>query len=302
MSRLAHTPIAYRHVVFPDALGGEGRAVDFSCVLADRSTVRPPADELALDDYKCVQWLFKEAGLDLATYRLETIKRRIPACTRALRVESARQVCAAVRCQPNLLSIAMSTLVIGVTSFFRDPAVFASLRETIMPELLTRSPAPRIWSVGCSDGAELYSMAILLAERGAFQRCSLLGTDCRRDAIARAREGSYTPEGLAGVSEELKSRYFAFDDSRWRVRPYMRAAVQWRQGNVLNTPEPGGWDLISCRNMAIYLQPTAAGQLWAQLENSLRPGGFLVLGKAERPYGATGLKTVAPCVYRRDWS
>lgn len=294
--------MAYRHVVFPDAPEPNGRAVNFLPPAAewDRNAVRE--EDLTSDEQASVGKLFEQAGLRLDDYRLETLKRRIPACLRALRVDSASRACEAVDRQGELLKVAVSALVIGVTSFFRDPTVFAMIAESFLPEVLRRSSNPRIWSVGCSDGPELYSIAMLLAERGAVQRSTLLGTDCRADAIARARDGRYDTASLKGVPAPFLGRYFAPHGAAWQIHPFLRASTQWRTGNALCTPEPGSWDLILCRNMAIYLQPEAAGRLWARLGESLRPGGILVTGKAERPYGAAGLVPVAPSVYQRDRS
>jgi chemotaxis methyl-accepting protein methylase len=166
-----------------------------------------------------------------------------------------------------------------------------------------------VWSVGCSDGAELYSVAILLAEMGLLEGTCLLGTDCRADALARARDGIFDVRAIDGVPRTWIKQYFdrlpgtdAADaaDERYRVRATVRSAVQWRRADVTRLQEPGQWDLILCRNMAMYLRSETSGKLWSHFEQALRPGGFLVLGKAERPVGAERLSMVGPCVYRRD--
>jgi chemotaxis protein methyltransferase CheR len=159
--------------------------------------------------------------------------------------------------------------------------------------------ALRIWSVGCSDGSELYSLAMLLAEQRILHRCYLLGTDCRADAIRRAATGAYDTAAVRGVPTGLLQRYFTFSGRDWRLHGWLRTAVQFRTANVLKIMEPGLFDLVLCRNMAIYLESDAVLQLWSGLEHSLRTGGVLVLGKAERPIGAKRLSAVAPCVYRR---
>jgi chemotaxis protein methyltransferase CheR len=302
MSKLAFTPFQYRHITFPDATRGDRLAFNFTPQDVAPKPKREAHQDLSSDEHECVGWLLDKAGLSISDYRPETIKRRIPACVRAVRVATIREACAAARRHPELLKTAISALIIGVSSFFRDTAVFETLEQSILPQLLATASSPRIWSAGCSEGAELYSVAMLLAEQGALQRCELLGTDCRIDAITRAREGTYASESMAGVPETWLTRYFLPDGKVWRACPLLRTAMQWRSGNVLNTPEPGQWDLILCRNMAIYLHAPVAGRLWAQLEQSLRPGGVLVLGKAERPYGAMTLRPVAPCIFRRDRS
>jgi chemotaxis protein methyltransferase CheR len=302
MTSLAIAPMAYRHVVFPDAAEGNGYAINLTPPSVELNRDIPGEEELTFDEHACIGWIFERAGLRVLDYRFETLKRRIPSCLRALRVDSVAQVCKAIERQPDLLRIAISTLVIGVTSFFRDPPVFSALEQFGLAEVLSRSCQPRIWSVGCSDGTELYSVAMLLAERGAIPRCAILGTDCRLDAIARARAGRYDVVALKSVPGEFVRRYFNAENGLWQIHPLLRASSQWRYGDAIRTSEPGSWDLILCRNMAIYLQPAAAGRLWAKLGQSLRPGGILVTGKAERPYGAVGLRPVAQCVYQRDRS
>lgn len=299
---LAFTPMAYRHVVFPDTKEGNGYAFDFTPSPLDGGGVTCHQEALSSREQDCIAWLFERAGLNLEDYRLETLKRRIPACLRALRLDSIVEVCTAVERQPDLLKPVISTLVIGVTSFFRDSQVFSDIEQKALSELLARSSEPRIWSVGCSDGAELYSVAMLVAERGVLKECTLLGTDCRSDAILRAKEGRYDAAAMKSVAGPLIARYFREDRGLWQIHPDLRAKAHWRQEDVIRTSEPGVWDMILCRNMAIYLQPSAVGRLWMRLAECLRPGGILVTGKAERPYGAARLRAIGPCIYQRERS
>jgi chemotaxis methyl-accepting protein methylase len=317
----------FRHIVFKaDAPGG---AVD----LAPPRVELPPAPRargataagrgadaaLTAEEEALVAELFERAGLDARAYRRETLRRRLPACLRLLRAAGVADALLRVRQQPVLAAAAVGTLVIGVTSFFRDASVFDHLSYTVLPALVRGTGAtgasstagrPRVWSVGCSDGAELYSVAILLAEMGLLDGAFLLGTDCRPAAVARAREGFYAARQVRDVPAVWLERYFVRepraqphqqqDQEAWRVIEPLRRAGQWRTADVLRLQEPGTWDLILCRNVAMYFRPEAAGRLWAQLECALRPGGFLILGKAERPLAAQHLGYVAPCIYRRD--
>src|SRR5690606_38568523 len=108
-----------------------------------------------------------------AVYRSRPLERRLGACLRSLRVGSEDEAKALIAARPELLNRILSTLLIGVTEFFRDPLVFASLREIVVPELGRRTSAPRVLSVGCANGAELYSVAILLAEAGLLEGAAL---------------------------------------------------------------------------------------------------------------------------------
>jgi chemotaxis methyl-accepting protein methylase len=214
-----------------------------------------------------------------------------------------------------LVPIAVGALLLGVTEFFRDAPVFDAI-ERELPELLRAAGAAggrplRVWSAGCSEGAELYSVAMLLADLNALHRCHLLGTDCRQEAIATASEGIFTTLGLRGMPPAMVDRYVSPDPGLealssdcaklHRIDARLRAAVRWSQADLLAGPQPGPWDLVLCRNVAMYLQPIAAERLWRGIVSSLRPGGLLVLGKAEHAGASVAgeLSIVAPCTYRR---
>jgi chemotaxis methyl-accepting protein methylase len=148
---------------------------------------------------------------------------------------------------------------------------------------------------------ELYSVMMLLAERHVLHRCELLGTDCRLAATRAGANGTYPASAVRELPPDLLERYFlrADDVGAYRVHPLLRAQVEWRTADALTTPEPGPWDLILCRNMAMYMRGESMIRLWEILQQALRPGGHLVLGKAERPHATSRLSQVAPCIYRR---
>src|SRR5690242_9738567 len=127
MSKLLLRPVSYRHVVFPNRTDCHNAPVDFASA-SQRPTAEPFADDqLSADDRDCVRFLFDAAGLNVDDYRFETIKRRIPSCLRAMRLESLSSVRSAVQKRPELIKTVIGSLVIGVTAFFRDPTVFDAL-------------------------------------------------------------------------------------------------------------------------------------------------------------------------------
>jgi chemotaxis methyl-accepting protein methylase len=247
-----------------------------------------------------LRWLFEAAGLRAHHYRPETLHRRIPACLRQLRVTNLAEARRLLERDRSKIASAIGALVIGVTSFFRDESVFTNFTGIVLPALPRPPQRRRIWSVGCSDGEEVYSVAVLLAEAGLLPGSHLLGTDCRAPAIARAREALYGAAALRTVPSRCWDKYFLKDQTQLRIAPQLRAAAHWRVADVTQTREPGGWDVILCRNVVMYLRPDVAGAVWHEFERVLRPGGFLILGKAERPTGTPRLSLVAPCIYRRS--
>jgi len=294
-------PLEFRHITFADDLRPRGQALNL--------TPRVRVPYVALNSYEesqlngqdevLVNWVLRQGGVQPSDYKPGTLARRLPACLRALRCSDAVVARRQIERNPALLPIVMNALVIGVTSFFRDTAVFNALKHDVLPDLLNRSGTLRIWSVGCSEGPEVYSLAMLLAEQNALFRAKLLGTDCREAGIRRAIAGVYTDEEIASVPTELRDRYFVPEGPSWKATNTLRQAMHFRTGDATRSVEPGAFDLICCRNLAIYLQPAAAGKLWLNLESALRPGGVLVLGKAEAPIGARRLSQVGSCMFRR---
>ena len=257
---------------------------------------------IAADELNFVRWLFARADLDARIYRTETLARRLPACLRAVRARSLSQARQRLEDEPGLTATALGAMLIGVSEFFRDAPVFEQLWREVLPTLPRRAGHPRVWSIGCSDGQELYSVAMMLSELKMLAGATLLGTDCRSAAVARAREGRYDESALRGVPPSLVSKYCVDEPSRgmWRVCDEVRMATQWRSGDATRRSERGAWDLILCRNVSMYLQSEVASQLRRMCEQSLRVGGVLVFGRAERPQGMTRLTLLGPCVYRKE--
>ena len=248
-----------------------------------------------------LEWLFARSELDWRAYRSETLSRRLPACLRVLRAGSPRLARRLIEERPELREVALDAILVGVTSFFRDELIF----ETISHEIAATSARNLqrglyVWSIGCSTGAELYSVALLLAAHaGLLERSVLIGTDCRSAAIERARSGSFSLEEVERVPADLLERFFVPGGRSWEVASELRRGLQWRVSDILRAHEAGVWDIVLFRNTSMYMQREATEPLWERLESSLRPGGILILGRAERPLGTRRLVPVASCIWRR---
>jgi chemotaxis protein methyltransferase CheR len=299
LSSLVERSPNFDHVVFPDLMpAGIRHVINFAPTAVQYS--RPCSEVIFSDeDDACLRWFFQQAGLRVEDYRAESLRRRIASLLRYLEAGSLVEARAVVRRNLLLLPRAMDALLIGVTSFFRDPDVFDSLRDAIADRLPSADLRYRVWSAGCSDGSELYSLAVLLGESGILARSSLLGTDCRASAIVAARRGSFSRESVRGVDAGVRRRFFHMRDGHWDVASVLKRHIAWRQADVLREIEPGPWDMILCRNVSIYLQPNAVHELWVSLRGVLRPGGLLVVGKAERPASAGGFVPVGQCIFER---
>ncbi|MBI1853445.1 MAG: hypothetical protein HYR85_24160 [Planctomycetes bacterium] len=288
------------HIIFP-ALARSRKALDLARAVEPRPSPPAPTDDVEHESTSFFAWLFGRVGMDSRGYRVETLQRRLPACLRVLHASSLSHARRILEETPSLVSVAMSATLVGVTSFFRDAAVFDLLRQEVLPSIVSSRAGMYVWSIGCSDGAELYSVALLLAEIDALVGGLLLGTDCREDALTRARRGCFDADAVTRVPPELLRRYFVETEAGgdWQVCPQIRRSVYWRAADIMRAQEPGAWDLVFFRNAAMYFRPEVAESLWELLEKSLRYGGVLVVGKAERPTSAKQLTAIGPGVYRR---
>lgn len=255
------------------------------------------AEPVAMDAF--LAWLLEQAHLDPAKYRARCFMRRLAACLRQLRVSSPAQARHLIESRPELLAVALDAVLLGVTQFFRDETVFECIRTQVLPEFSRARRPLRVWSAACSDGAELYSIAMLLADAGRLSECELLGTDCRPGAIERAAAGLYPREALRDIDPAYR-RHFAPAGPHMRISPELREATRWETQNLLVCPAPGPWDMILWRNMSIYLESDVGAALWHSLAGELRPGGYLVAGKADHPPRELGWSRIAPCLYRKS--
>jgi chemotaxis protein methyltransferase CheR len=177
------------------------------------------------------------------------------------------------------------------TLFFRDTAPFDLLRQKIVPELIDRrlrtgSARIRIWSAACSTGQEIYSIAILLKELlGDPERYGvrLVGTDISDDAVARASRGVYNEAEISrGLSEQLRDKYFARSPKGWQIRDEIRAMSSFKHLNLMDDlSSMGKFDVIFCRNVAIYFNDPDRISLFRRLERAMEPNGYLVVGAME---------------------
>jgi chemotaxis protein methyltransferase CheR len=244
-----------------------------------------------------VRDMIARAGLSHSHYRMGPLVRRIPACLRVLKAATIEDAWGMVRASPDLISKAVDSLLIGTTEFFRDGTVFNELQGEILPQLLKLGRPPRVWSVACSEGMEMYSVAMMLCRHRALEGAHLLGTDCRRIAIERARRGIYPFHSVEKIPVPYRGMFEAIEGGI-RMHEHLRSAVKWEVADALDPVPEAGWDLIFCRNFSIYLDPVATLGLWHSLSEALNVGGVLVVGKAEKPR-LDGLVREAPCIYRK---
>jgi len=191
-----------------------------------------------------------------------------------------------LRRDPALRKDLMRRLTINTTEFFRDPSYWEQIAVQVIPNL---GATPRMWSVGCSDGSEPYSLAMLALE--AELNPSVFATDIDEASLATAAAGAYPENRMAGVSVERRRRFFINRSGTWTIDRDVRSLVRFKYHNVLTDAKlPGLFDLIACRNLAIYFKREAQAVLNDRLVSALKGGGYLFIGGAERIVDAPGLQ------------
>ncbi|MBI6546569.1 MAG: protein-glutamate O-methyltransferase CheR [Cyanobacteria bacterium NC_groundwater_1444_Ag_S-0.65um_54_12] len=188
-----------------------------------------------------------------------------------------------MRSNPERLKEFVDGLTINVSEWFRNPEKFAELEQWVLPELLRHFPRLRIWSAGCSIGSEIFSVAILLDRLGMLGCCELVGTDIDSEVLKNASSGVFAPHEQKGLTAELIDRYFVLLDGGYiQLRKDLASRVQFKQHNLLVKPFESGWQLIICRNVAIYFNENTKQRLHDTLYEALELNGILFVGSTER--------------------
>jgi two-component system CheB/CheR fusion protein len=238
-------------------------------------------------------------GNDFVLYKENTVHRRIERRMNVHQIENVRQYLRFVQANPHELDTLFQELLIGVTSFFRDPQAFQALVHKGLPSLVegkSEGATLRLWVAGCSTGEEAYSLAIILKEHLTRQKRRLIvqmfASDLDNRAIETARLGLY-PAGIAGdVTPERLQRFFTKEDHSYRVKKEIRDMVVFATHNVLTNAPFTKLDLLSCRNLLIYLEAKAQQKLLPLFRYALKPQGILFLGSSESIGGFESLFTV----------
>ncbi len=230
--------------------------------------------------------LERERGFRGTLYRPRCLRRRVAVRMRARGVNDPREYSKLLDEDPAEYDRLIRTLTINVSRFFRNPQTWESIRTLVLPDLARRERPLLIWSAGSAAGEEAYSLAILLYQHllprgeGAMKGIRIIGTDIDEDALERARRASYPEMALSETPEKLRRRWFSAEEP-YRLKASIRSLVEFQALDVLSQRPGFAADLILCRNLLIYLDRAAQNQVFEMFAETLKPGGYLVLGRVE---------------------
>jgi two-component system, chemotaxis family, CheB/CheR fusion protein len=254
---------------------------------------RPKTDEELREEelrllLKAFGQIRARTGRDFSRYKRSTILRRIARRMQINGIELLGDYVARLQIDPEEVRDLADDLLITVSSFFRDAAVFELLESRVIPEILSGkgvADTVRVWSVGCATGEEAYSICMLLLEAAArlpeTPRLQVFATDLHEQSLNLAREGFYAGDIATDVGTERLDRFFIKEDGGYRIRQEVRDLVVFSPHNLLSDPPFSRLDLLTCRNLLIYLNRDIQEDVIALLHYAVVPDGFLLVGTAE---------------------
>jgi two-component system CheB/CheR fusion protein len=254
-----------------------------------RETRATPSDDDPLSEAlgKVFGLVRERTGHDFRGYKIAAMRRRVERRMRVHDLNEPGEYVSFLAANPHEIELLFSELLINVTSFFRDHEVFDELESTLAERLITRGNESglRVWVPGCSTGEEPYSIAMLLSEiavrAGRHLDAQIFATDLDQNAIDQARVGFY-PRGVAvDLTPQRLARFFTAEDRGYRIKKEIRELLVFATQNVIRDPPFTKLDLVSCRNLLIYLGADLQQRLIPMFHYALKPGGVLLLGTSE---------------------
>ncbi len=273
----------------PLASGGKGTPRTGSRQAKKEAAAKADQPDAGRDGFaKILLILRNHCGVDFSLYKSNTIQRRVTRRLVLNKHETLAAYAAFLKGNAKELDALYSDVLISVTSFFRNPEAFDVLKRKVFPKFLAqrgRDEAVRVWVLGCSTGQEAYSLAMAFAEaatddaRGA--KLQIFATDLNEALLEKARHGLYAKTLVQDISPERLRRFFTEEEGGWRVSKLLREQVVFARQNVMSDPPFSRMDLITCRNLLIYLEPDLQKKIFPAFHYALKPGGFLFLGASE---------------------
>jgi len=252
-----------------------------------------------------IQLIHRAIGVDFSHYKVTTIRRRIIRRMLLYKLDNLTDYTQYLREHPAEARVLYNDLLINVTTFFRDQEAMAYMGKVLLPQLIkTRSPREplRIWVPACSTGQEAYSLAMLLLETlgegTAIPPIHIFATDLSEPAITKARQGIYTKSEVIDISPKRLQRFFTKIDDQYRIHKTIRDLCVFAPHNLFKDPPFSRLDLISCRNLLIYLNGHLQRRAFSTFHYALKPNGYLLLGKSETVSASASLFTAVEKNFR----
>jgi chemotaxis protein methyltransferase CheR len=241
------------------------------------------------------------AGLDLLQYKRGQMERRLRTFAERLGIPALTDYLVLLRRDSDELDRFLDRVTINVSQLWRNPEQWEALGTDVIPELAAARRI-RVWSAGCSYGAECYTIAAVCLEQAPRARVEVKGTDIDVRVLERARAGLFSEDDARTAPSASLERWFSHEPEGWRAKPELQRVISFERGDLLSMKAPEqAYDLVMCRNVVIYFTEDVRNELHRRLAGSLRSGGYFVIGSTERVTAPAelGLEATQPFVYRK---
>ncbi len=258
-----------------------------------------------LGDYEAFKKDFlRLADIDLNSYKENQMKRRIENFIVKSDVKSYSDFVRVLKTDASVFDSFVDHLTINVSEFYRNPAQWKTLEQTVIPEL-TKNFGKRlkVWSAACSTGDEPYSLAMVLGEQLGFGHFEIIATDMDKEVLKKAEKGEYVRKSVSGLPSHYQNKYIEdIGGGRVRVSDKLRSSITFKRHNLLRDPYPRDMHLIVCRNVMIYFTEDAKDEIYRKFSASLRPNGIFFVGSTEQIIGASeyGFKGIQSFFYEKQ--
>ena len=235
----------------------------------------------------------RKTGIDLSLYKPNQLQRRILGMVEQQNCRDLAGFWVWLSTNQANVEWFLDKMAINVSELFRNPEKWAEVEKRVLPDLLTRSKNLKVWSAGCSYGAEAHSLAMILDAKYPGSH-SVVGTDIDTAALAQARAGKFVDSDVRCVPEAYKKAYLHKDADGWSADERLRRYLRFGRQNLLADRFESNFDMIMCRNVVIYFTDEAKDKLYQRFFDALAPGGYLWVGSTERVFKANDLGFEAP--------
>jgi chemotaxis protein methyltransferase CheR len=240
--------------------------------------------------------------IDLNNYKENQMMRRLDGFISRAKATDIAQYCSKLDGDPMEIAKLRNFITINVSEFYRDQVHFETLRKMVFPSLLRNSARLNIWSAGCSDGQEPYSIAMILDELTPGIKHRVFATDIDKESLSKGNAGGpYQPAEVRNLPQTLLMKYFYFGEDGYTVNEKIRERIIFSQLDLTRDKFPIGFDLIVCRNVTIYFSNETKRILSLNFQNALKENGILFIGATETMLDAAdlGFQRVNPCFYKK---
>ncbi len=246
-------------------------------------------------------FVYRELNLNLNSYKDAQMQRRILSVMKKSGAKDMIEYSKLISKDEKIRKEFLDQVTINVTEFFRNKDMFEQLEKIIVNTTSKKFNKLKIWSAACSNGAEPYSIAIMLDRNNLLNKAEIIATDIDKEVLSKAREGKYKETELKGLDNNLLNKYFAKDLEHYRISENLRKKVNFKRHDLLLDKYERDCHLIVCRNVTIYFKQDVKDEVYRKFSESLVSGGILFIGATEGIYNPKefGLMKVATCIYEK---